>query len=283
MSGAWKWNESTISRLKSEGYGRGRNEAYKAWLDVRSFSSSGVSYRVSGVTVKRPYTLFSNEEYRLFLLLDHQGGFDDIREQFPLDREMTLAAAREAGIRHPRYPQSQCEMVMTLDFLVIRELPSGPKVYGVSSKPEGKLQDERTIEKEEVMRRACLTAGIVPVVVSPKLLNTVRADNIEWIYSGESLSGLDEQFKARFEEWRHLFRRDFACAIDTKLSSFCVQFEERHRLQIGTGLDIAKSFLRTSEISTNLDLPDIPSRNIQNFELRAEPGRLVAVGDKVWT
>src|SRR5438132_992790 len=79
-----KWNENTIARLIKEGYGQGAGEKYKAWLDVRSFSSHGITYRVNGVTVCRPYTLLSKEEYRLFMLLDQRDNIEDIREQFPL-------------------------------------------------------------------------------------------------------------------------------------------------------------------------------------------------------
>ena len=50
--------------------------------------------------------------------ISHLAELDDIREQYPLDREITQTIAQELKIRHPHYPGTHVPTVMTVDFLL---------------------------------------------------------------------------------------------------------------------------------------------------------------------
>lgn len=268
--GNLSWSEGTISRLIKEKRGVGSKEEYKPWLDVRSVSSRGVTNRVVGRTVPRMYTFLSNEEYLFFLLADNaHAKAEDIREQFPLKRELTLQAAREASVAHPKYPGGSVDMVMTLDMLIIRGVGKNSKVFGVNCKPAHFLELAREMEKMEIMRRTCLVLGIQLLAVSPLLLDTARARNLEWMYSGDSyagLSGLDVEEHAEVVAW---YRREFALESSIQLSKFSSNFEHNHRLPGGLGLDIAKFLLRSGELVTPMNTPGIAHRPISDFQLLA--------------
>jgi hypothetical protein len=51
--------------------------------------SSGRSRRPHGITTKRVHHLLSDIERDLFYLFDWDEDVEDLREQFPLDREVT--------------------------------------------------------------------------------------------------------------------------------------------------------------------------------------------------
>lgn len=269
MSRTLTWNEATVERLISEGYGQGTGVNYKAWFTARSVASGGNTYRIKGQTVPRMYTFLSTEEYLLFLLVDHANNdrIFDIREQFPLPRDITLQAAREAGVPHPKYDGGKIDAVMTLDLLLFESLPDGVRTVGFSSSTKSNLELERTIEKGEILRRACLLIGAECFLVPPRLLDTVRARNLEWMHSGESWSDVGEQDKMALDEVLNWFRRDFLRAQGKSLSKFCDEFEKHHHLEPGAGLDAAKFLLRSEELVTSLTERNIASRSLELFTL----------------
>ena len=119
--GPKKWDEATIERMYLEGRGKGQGRHYKPWIGVLEFSSRGRSRRVAGVKTGREHQLFSDVEWGLFLLLEWARNVIDIREQFPLDRELTLEIAAMLRIRHPVYPGTKVPAVMRLSIFSPRK------------------------------------------------------------------------------------------------------------------------------------------------------------------
>jgi hypothetical protein len=262
-----------------EGCGQGTGCAYKAWLDARSFASVGMTFRVFGVTVPRLYTLFSKQEHRTFLLLDHNSRTRDIRENFPLPLELTRRLARELGIRHPRYPGSTDDMVMTVDFLVDMLAGSGPvRPYAVSVKPASKLEEFRVVEKQQLERATSQALGFTHLIIPPSLLETQRAANLDWMYSGASNDGMPDDYRVSFLEHVARFGREFPHATEPTLARYCAAFEVRHSLEPGTGLDVAKFLLRSHRLVTDLELGGIPQRSLCDFGLAPAAERRYAVG-----
>ena len=105
-------------RRKKEGRGLGTGKDYKPELRIQDVSSIGLATRVLGWKTGRIHHFMSKLELRFFYSLEWPCWVVDIREQFPLDPEETLAIANELGIRQPRDPKTRETVVMTTDFVV---------------------------------------------------------------------------------------------------------------------------------------------------------------------
>lgn len=114
--GPRKMTEDVIKRWRAEGRGTGEKQTYKPWLEVFDFSSEGLVNRVYSEKLGRTVHLMSEVESKIFYGLEWQRSIIDIREQFPLDRDLTLEIASHLGIKHPYYPGTRVPTVMTVDF-----------------------------------------------------------------------------------------------------------------------------------------------------------------------
>ncbi|WP_082172676.1 TnsA endonuclease N-terminal domain-containing protein [Lysinibacillus xylanilyticus] len=105
----------------------------------------------------------------------------DIREQFPLERELTLKIAEDLGINHPIDKKTNTPIVMTTDcFLTMREGTS--IVYKARTlKLEKDLNDERIIEKFEIERAYWEQQGIEWAIVTEKELPTAFLNNLKFL------------------------------------------------------------------------------------------------------
>lgn len=85
-----KWTEKKIAERQKAGYGEGSGSAYIPWLEVFDLSSTGRSRRVWSSKTGRAHHLFSDVEHDIFIAAEWSRSVIDIREQYPLDREITL-------------------------------------------------------------------------------------------------------------------------------------------------------------------------------------------------
>lgn len=139
------WTEDVIAERFELGYGQGLGPNYRPWVRVQEFSSRGTQTRVPCPLVNRTIHTFSYLERHMFQFLEFCGvpivpdgalgeaslydperdlwssdesQLADYREQFPLDRRVTVPAARRRGFRVPRYLTTGVPMVMYLDAML---------------------------------------------------------------------------------------------------------------------------------------------------------------------
>src|SRR5690606_29035753 len=125
---------------------------YKPWIAVTDVSSSGRSRRVWSPKTGRTHHLLSDVEYQLFLALEWSRDVVDIREQYPLDRDVTQEVANSLGIKHPCYTGTNSPIVMTVDFLITR-IQNGAEVEeAYDAKRTEEAEHERAIAKLELQR-----------------------------------------------------------------------------------------------------------------------------------
>ncbi|USE34989.1 TnsA endonuclease N-terminal domain-containing protein [Endozoicomonas sp. SCSIO W0465] len=103
-SSIYSVSENLYKKQDKEGAGAGSGVEYKSGLDViRVPSSKGnKKHKIPGIKSGRLIQLMSNLERDTFLFFDLSKNVKDIREQFPLDRSITLAIAEKLGIGHPK-------------------------------------------------------------------------------------------------------------------------------------------------------------------------------------
>jgi hypothetical protein len=217
-------DEGKIARYVKEGRGKGQGTAYKPWLKIQDVPSMGRSSRVHGYTTGREHHFLSDLETGLFFILEWSADVTDIREQFPLDRDVTRMLAEQMGITHPCDRRTNTDLVMTTDFLV--DVHGGGHMTARSVKPADELADNRILEKLELERRYWQREGVPWHLVTDRDLPRQRIQNIRWLHEMHSLEHREaphasywadrcDQFLHRLGETRCGTISDFLGVLET--------------------------------------------------------------------
>src|ERR1700761_3279716 len=146
----YEWDEARIRKYEMQGRGHGEGRSYKPWLKDSDVPSRGRSHRVYWETTDRTHHFFSDHEYYAFLQQAWNPAVVDIREQFSLLRDKTVAIAKLLKIRHPTDSQSRTLLVMTTDLVVTRILNGVRVLTAIAVKSSADLNSKRTLEKLEI-------------------------------------------------------------------------------------------------------------------------------------
>lgn len=277
--GPRKWTEATVEKYLKEGRGNGEGSDYKPWLRVGELSSRGRSHRVLGLKTGREHHLFSDVERSLFLLLEWSADVVDIREQYPLDRDLTLEIAAAHSIRHPYYPGTQTPTVMTTDFLVTQIRNGEPTLVAFNAKREEEAEDARSIEKLEIQRLYWDGLDFPHHVVFHSQIPMVKVRNIEWVRGAHIKLGELEPYPGFYEE--HAKRMSDELAHGRRkgsLSDYCANFDLRCGIEAGTGLRVARLLMQSRILMPDLSQPNLPACPLSAFQVSARPGQLRVVG-----
>jgi len=186
------WTEEKIARYYKEGRGGGELGNYKPWLTIQDVPSDGRAHRDKGWKTKRDHHLLSDKEYAYFCLLDCSEDVIDIREQYPLNREITTEIADKLNMRHPLYSVTQTPIVMTTDFLITCR--RGKEIINIARtiKMENELNKTSVIRKFEIERVYWEEQGVDWGIVTEKELHKEVIDNLKWMRSSFELFDFEE-------------------------------------------------------------------------------------------
>ena len=173
------FTQDPVQQRIKQGYGQGQGRDYKPWLRVQDVPSIGRAHRIHSHRTKRVHHLLSDLERTVFFILDWKSSTLDIREQYPLKLDDTLAIAKEAGIRHPQ--MAGINQVMSSDFLVDTADKNLSK-FVLQVKYSSAMEDKRTIEKLEIERRYWQKKKIPFYLVSERSFSDVIDKNLSWLY-----------------------------------------------------------------------------------------------------
>lgn len=272
MAAKIKWSEEKITQFQIEGRGKGVGASYKPWVRVSDFSSKGISRRVFSRKSGRHHELLSNVEWHLFLLLEFSRDVVDIREQFPLLRDETLSIAAKLGIRHPAYPGTRVNAVMSTDFLVKFNRNGNNSLEAFSCKSGPDLETPRVLEKLEIERSYFNDLGVPHRLVIDSELPSNKVQNIAWL-RGAQLDDNEwsEYPEALVEHGRRLTYELSHGPCKGTLAQFCTNFDERVGAQPGTGLLVARALLWDNTLQTDLNQPDLPATPVTMFHVAKTP------------
>lgn len=283
MSGRIKWTEDRIARLVAEGRGRGTGPDYRPWIQVADISSHGRSRRVWSPKTRRTHHLLSDVEYNLFLALEWARDVTDIREQYPLDRIVTQHVAHECGIPHPHYPSTNVCTVMTVDFMVTRVC--GGRVFeeAFNAKRSEEADDERSIAKLEIQRRAMALLDTPHHVVFHSDLPIQKIKNIDWIRDSLVKDG---ELEPRPDFWsdmsarlaNELAQQTQPGSRKLNLADYCATFDGRHGLQAGSGLRAARILMYDRTIQVDLSRPELQTMPVASLVINQQSGQRFATG-----
>ena len=118
--------------------GTGEGASYLPYITTSEFNSLGTTSVIRDWKTGRGVHCLSQGEALWYYILRWDDDNVDIREQFPLENNITVQIARENGIKHPRDEN----YIMTTDFLVTKKNGS---LQAYSVKPNKNI-DERTLQ-----------------------------------------------------------------------------------------------------------------------------------------
>lgn len=280
--GQSKWTERKIQAMVAEGYGQGAGETYKPWLEVAGTSSLGVSRRVWSPKTGRLHHLLSNVEHNLFLALEWSPEVVDIREQYPLEREITQEIARNLGIRHPFYPGTDVPTVMTVDFLVTFQRGREKSIEAFNAKRDEEADDERSLEKLELQRTYFEEMGIPHHLVFHSQLPSQKIHNIAWIRDALVKDGEVEPRPSYFSGLTARMAAEMTSQSEahTSLATYCTSFDERHGLERGTGLRVVRILMAERILQCDLSSSDITAAPLSSFLVTGRKGQFRTFGGR---
>lgn len=259
------FDEAKIARFHEEARGRGVGADYKPWFTIRDVPSRGRSHRILGAVTGRVHHLLSDLERGAFLIYDYLSGVTDIREQFPLDRESTLAIAEQAGIRHPQDVRTQTPLVQTTDLVIdiVRKGRSETLVRTV--KPSSELQKARVIEKLEIERRYWTDRGVDWGIVTERELPATLIRNLELLQGCMWLDQLQQPFAGYYAERATLAASELEAWGSATLQQFCHAMDARLGMDNGGTLLIVRHLLATKVWLADLSHPITDTTRLSAF------------------
>lgn len=266
--GIQKWTQGVIERLKLDGRGSGEGSTYKPWIDVINVSSLGRSRRVFSPLTGRQHELLSDVEWNLFLMLEWAEDVIDIREQFPLDCDLTQEIASALQIRHPCYPRTTVPTVMTVDFLVTRRRNGKSFLEAFNAKRIEEEEDERSLEKLEIQRTYFDGMGVRHHIVYSSAIPMNKVRTIEWIRSGYLKEGETEPYPGFFKE--HVVRIATELGrirTSQTLNEYCEEYTYRFAIPTGTALRCSKMLMHNRMLIADLENIDLASAPLSSFHI----------------
>ncbi|WP_018632644.1 heteromeric transposase endonuclease subunit TnsA [Neomegalonema perideroedes] len=249
------FDEVRIARFRKEGRGLGHGDKYKPWLTIRDVPSQGRSHRLLGVVTGRIHHLLSDIELGAFLIYDFRDDMQDIREQFPLDVEVTRRISQEIGIRHPVDVRSRTELVQTTDFLL--DLQRGDRIVTLARtvKPSEALNDPRTVEKLEIERRYWTSRGVDWGIVTERDLPPILLSNLKFLQGCASLEDLEQSYPGLYQERATLVDGALAQHPDLNLQEFSRRIDNLLSMKPGEALLLVKHLLAIKVWRTDMEQP----------------------------
>lgn len=158
---------------KNRGEGHGAN--YVPYIKVNDFNSLGTTCNPVDWKTGRTMHFLSQGEMYMYYLLRWNDNVVDIREQYPLELDKTVAIAKELGVRHPKNNSTK----MTSDLLVDYD-DGKQEVYSVKRKASD-LENKRTREKLLIEELYWTRQGIKFQTVLTETLDMDTVTNIRLV------------------------------------------------------------------------------------------------------
>lgn len=244
------FTEKKKIQWEKEKRGQGTLEDYKPWLTTKDVPSRGRKHRVLGNIVNRVHELFSDLERDAFYIFDFSSNVIDIREQFPLDRDDTLRISDDLGIKHPKDPKTQVDIVMTTDFVLTLEDNSEIKEIARTVKYFEDLADSRVLEKLEIERRYWEERNVDDWdIITEKQINRILVSNIDMVRSKYHIERTD-MFRDMSETSLARIKNDLASALigNVVIRDVCNSIDDKHGLEHGSALSLTKHLIATKSI-----------------------------------
>jgi len=248
-----------------------RGKEYKPAITIQDVPSLGRSSRIYGLKTDRQHDFLSDNERNYYYYLLFSPEVIDIREQFPLQLDMTILIADELGLKHPIHPKTKEPIHMTSDFCVTVNEDGKMKDIICTIKSKDDLVDRRVLEKFEIEQIYWSRLGIDWNIVTDVEINKTVALNIADVMHYYSLDMLESFNKIAEEEINDIIIAFIQRLIDSNKNVREVSsvFERDLHLLKGAGISLFKHLIARKYINVNL-LEQLNVDNIIRIDLTRE-------------
>lgn len=243
------FTEAQFAKWIKAGRGAGEHASYRPWLKVSDFPSLGRVHRVFGHKSQRTHHLLSDLELSVFLLLEWHREVTQIREQFPLERELTRRLASEAMMAHPGF--AGIDQYLSSDFLVDSSNEQEPR-FVLQAKYKDALNDARTVEKLELERRYWQEKGLPWYLVTEADIPATLSKNISWLYPSQRNEQEDSELTMQQIE---LYAHHFAKKPNQTVHAICKELDAAYDLPLGESLYEVRTLLAKRYFIFDLFVP----------------------------
>lgn len=209
--------------------GTGEGPSYRPWYQVHELPSLGLSSRVLGWKTGREHHLLSEIERMVFLVWEWSLHVIDIREQFPLPLESTLAICRRAGVRHRPDDLYTTDQLLTVTDGRITSLRA------IAVKRSTDLVKASVRTSLEIERRHWASVGVPWRLVTELEVPDVLWRNVDWVHEYRDPRKVDELGQAVVHAIRTRLLADRSLA-SAPLSDLTTSCDEAFGLEIGSSL-----------------------------------------------
>ena len=253
-------------RRETERRGIGRGQDYTPWLLIQDVPSIGLATRDKGWKTQRVHHLMSKLEWMYFYILEWSLVVIDIREQFPLDLEETVAIAKSLGIPHITNRNTQKPEVMTTDFCItLREsLVEEDQIRTVKYTED--LSNPRTIEKLEIERVYYSNRRISWGIVTELDVDPIIAKNVAWVHPCHDLNLLNPLTKELVQTIKS-YLEPCLYAEKLPLRYFTDACDSHIGLDKGTSLLAVRHLIATRQFQVDMTVPISPSKRLNVIEI----------------
>lgn len=256
-------NQKKIAQREKEGRGQKRGGDYRPYLNIQDVPSCGLATRDKGWKTGRVHHLMSKVEWQYFYTLEWSPIVCDIREQYPLELEETLAIAELHGILHPSPTNrgAQDPSVMTTDVVVTVRNGLRFEDCARTIKYVKDLSDERVMAKFEIERLYWESKGVDWGIVTEREIDTTLIENVSWLhkyYYLEAIPPLTENIVRRVEA----VLTPWLLEKDEPLDALADACDDRLALATGISLMAVRHLLANRRWETGMSKLIIPSERL---------------------
>lgn len=173
----------TGKQKAKDGRGKGHLDQYVPWIWTRESGSDGVRSLLRDWKHKRSIHTLSLNEACIYYLIRWNDNVIDVREQFPLDRDLTDAIASANHLRKPA--ASDKDERMSTDFLVDYIDDKGKLRHHAVSVKDNKDDllngSQRVLERLAIEKKYWKLKGVDYSIVFGSEINQVKATNISLV------------------------------------------------------------------------------------------------------
>lgn len=215
---------------------------------MTTFSSKGRATRIYGYKTKRIHHLQSDNQLRLFLLLEWNDMVKNIEENVEL-KDLEIVIDNVEDLRLDKFSDKETGQLYQLhtNFLVTTKRDNVEEKVAISVKALSEIERRTVIEKIEIERRFWKNKSIPFYVVTEKEINKQLVDNIKWVR--ETLIDKSIENKRELAEHLYYFLQENK---QEKLIDVLAKFDDNFVVKRGTSLFIFRYLIGIKEIALNM-------------------------------
>lgn len=219
-------------------------------LKVTTFSSKGRATRIYSYKTNKIHHLQSDNQLRIFLLLEWDDKVKNIKENVALDDlEATLYNVENLRLDKFRDKETGDLYDLHTNFLIkITTKDKGEETIALSVKNISELQRVTVIEKMEIERRYWKVKGIKFYVITDNEIDKKLVENIKW--AREALVDKGMENKRELAEKLYYFLQKHN---PEKLNEVLEEFDIEEDLIKGTALFIFRYLIGIKELKVNME------------------------------